>query len=450
MHTKRLFTLLLSSSAALLAAAPVASADSIAYIKGGDVWLTTMDASREYQVTSSGGYTTVSQADDGTLLATAGSSLRRLDRTGHVLSEIATPVSDNVGVMTFTGPSDSDVSPDGTKAAYGFIEQGIFQDPTTGEVSAEIRNGYGFTKSDALTGFTDAGYKYDTGWDAPEWADDDHVLVSNGPGYPSDPFEVRTVSTGQSDGWFTDPGNMHPMEATISRNLRVIAAVHGPDRSSLRVYRVGDQKLFGPVFTCFDYTLTGGVSGFASPTVSGDGRTLFFATAAGLETAPLPDMTSSCGTGVNSRDVIPGGSNPDWGPADVPAPRPTPAPAPTPGPTPAPGPTTPTGPGTPGTPSTAPTKLAATAARTALAKALKRGLVLQVRAPGGRLTATARVHGKVVARGSATVTSSGKVALRITFTKAARRSLAHAGTAVLKVRIVGGAATKTIVVRLTR
>ena len=85
-----------------------ASADSIAYIKGGNVWLTTGDASREFQVTSTGGYSAVSQADDGTLLATAGGDLRRLDRMGTVLSDIKTPVLlDDPG----TGPSSSITPP---------------------------------------------------------------------------------------------------------------------------------------------------------------------------------------------------------------------------------------------------------------------------------------------------------------------------------------------------
>ncbi len=360
-----------------------------------------------------------------------------------MLSAIETPVSTNAGYMTFTGPSDADISPDGTRAAYGFIEQGLFQDPSTGEMSAEIRNGFGFTKADALTGFTDAGYTYDTGWDAPEWADDDHVLVSNGPGYPSDPFEVRTVSTADSEGWFTDPGNMHPLEATISRNLRVIAAVHGPDRSALRIYRVGDQKLRGQVFTCYDYTPDAGVAGFASPTVSADGRTLVFATSAGLEVAPLPDMTVDCGQGASSRSVVPGGSNPDWGPADVPTSRPA-APA---------GPGAPTGPSTPNGPASPSTAvgLSATAVRAALPRALERGLVLTVHAPAsGRLTATARAHGKVVARGTAVARSDHKATLRITFTKAARRILGRARAVALRITLVQRRVTRTIVVRLAR
>ncbi len=42
--------------AALAASAPSALADSIAYVKDGNVWLSTPDGSRQFQVTSAGGY----------------------------------------------------------------------------------------------------------------------------------------------------------------------------------------------------------------------------------------------------------------------------------------------------------------------------------------------------------------------------------------------------------
>jgi hypothetical protein len=52
---------------ALASGAPTASADSIAYVNktDGNVYLSTSDGSRQYQVTSTGGYGDVSQADDG-------------------------------------------------------------------------------------------------------------------------------------------------------------------------------------------------------------------------------------------------------------------------------------------------------------------------------------------------------------------------------------------------
>ena len=71
----------------LLGAAP-ALADSIAYVKDGDVWLAAPDGSRTLQVTHTGGYSYVSQADTGEMIALApGERLRKLSRTGKVLAE---------------------------------------------------------------------------------------------------------------------------------------------------------------------------------------------------------------------------------------------------------------------------------------------------------------------------------------------------------------------------
>ena len=124
---------LLALAAALLAlaiAAPVASADSIAYVKGGDVWLSTGDGSRQHRVTATGGYSDVSQADDGTMIALTGVRLHRLDRRGRVLADFDTPVSDTrpAGSRVFFGPYDPAISPDGTKVSYTYYYMTQSQD----------------------------------------------------------------------------------------------------------------------------------------------------------------------------------------------------------------------------------------------------------------------------------------------------------------------------------
>src|SRR4051812_49998191 len=95
-----------ASALLLLAGAASARADSIAYVKDGNVWLSTPDASRQYQVTSTGGYSDVSQADDGTMIALNGVRLHRLSRDGKVLADFDTPVSDTrpAGQRVFFGP----------------------------------------------------------------------------------------------------------------------------------------------------------------------------------------------------------------------------------------------------------------------------------------------------------------------------------------------------------
>src|SRR3954451_11077352 len=114
----------IAAAAALLAlvCAPAAIADSIAYVKDGNVWLSTPDGSRTYQVTSTGGYADVSQADDGTMIALNGVRLHKLDRMGNVTADFKTPVSNTqpAGQKSFWGPYNPAISPDGTKVAYTY------------------------------------------------------------------------------------------------------------------------------------------------------------------------------------------------------------------------------------------------------------------------------------------------------------------------------------------
>ena len=77
----------LPSIAALASLATVAPAGaaSIAFIKGGNVWLAAPDGSVQRQLTGGGGFDSPSQADDGTLPAQNGTQLFRLNRYGQQL-----------------------------------------------------------------------------------------------------------------------------------------------------------------------------------------------------------------------------------------------------------------------------------------------------------------------------------------------------------------------------
>ena len=124
----------------VLAGAASAAADSIAYVKDGNVWLSTSDASRESQVTSTGGYPDVSQADDGTMIALTGVRPHRLDRQGKVLADFDTPVSDTrpAGSRVFFGPFDPAVSPNGSKLAYSYYY--MTQQPEPDLLPARVRH----------------------------------------------------------------------------------------------------------------------------------------------------------------------------------------------------------------------------------------------------------------------------------------------------------------------
>ena len=163
---------------ALAIAAPAAMADSIAYIKGGDVWLSTGDGSRQYRVTTTGRYADVSQADDGTMIALTGVRLHRLDRQGNVLADFDTPVSDTrpAPAKTFYGPFDPAISPDGTKVAYTYHYMTQSQSPTCFPPTCFVginEGGTGYSWADRQTGWDDPALGKHSGWRNPVWVDED-------------------------------------------------------------------------------------------------------------------------------------------------------------------------------------------------------------------------------------------------------------------------------------
>ena len=112
----RFLTALVAAAAAVVALAATASADSIVYVKDGNVWLTSPDAAKQYQVTFDGGYSSPSQADDGTIVALRARQFVRMDRSGHQLNAPIDAIGTSGG--NFYGPYEPRVSPDGTRIAY--------------------------------------------------------------------------------------------------------------------------------------------------------------------------------------------------------------------------------------------------------------------------------------------------------------------------------------------
>jgi hypothetical protein len=114
----RFLTALPVASAAAGALAATASADSIVYVKDGNVRLTSPDAAKQIQVSFDAGYASPSQADDGTIVALHGKQFVRMDRSGHRLSAPFDGIGTSGG--NFYGPYEPRVSPDGKRIAYWF------------------------------------------------------------------------------------------------------------------------------------------------------------------------------------------------------------------------------------------------------------------------------------------------------------------------------------------
>lgn len=458
-----------------MAAAAPAAADSIAYIKAGDVWLATPDGARQVQITRTGGYGYVSQADDGTMVALApGERLRKLSRTGQVLAEIPTFVSDGAPqsgpVNEFHGPFTPEVSPDGKLVAFEYMNESFTggDTPSCNETSVPscheltTSQGVGITHADRFTPFEEYGLQ--TGWIYPHWIGNDRLLRSFPSTILNQDAVLTTVAPGRGDQdlhrWFYDETGMGVDDVELSRDLRWAVGIAGQSDERLRVYRPLTDPFTAPepdmspfarrvpiVEGCFE--LLEPVGGrFETPTIAPDGRGLAYQVGDGIWVHPMPDLSAGCQPGQPGRLVIPGGTHPDWGPADLPSDAEL---------------NPPTQPGAPGARSTgrppadagqqqpgrggggrAGLTLRATTAR--LARALRGGLPLTIRTgAAGRVSVSAKAGRRVVARAAGSAGSGGVAKLTLRFTRAGRRSLAGRGSARLIVtatfRPAGGGAS---------
>jgi hypothetical protein len=252
---------LLSLTAALLllGAAP-ALADSIAYVKDGDVWLAAPDGSRTQQVTHGGGYAYVSQADTGEMIALApGERLHKLSRTGKVLADFPTLVSDGAPqagpVNKFHGPFNPEISPDGTKVAFEWFNDSYSEG--TGCSDATVppcyvyhqSQGVAISSADRYTG--PEAYGLLTGWIYPHWMANDVLLRSYSGATMNDDAVFTRVGPGradkQLDPWFYDDEQGYGVDdVELSRDLKTVVGIAGDSSERLRTYRTTTAPFGAP------------------------------------------------------------------------------------------------------------------------------------------------------------------------------------------------------------
>jgi hypothetical protein len=417
----------------LACGAPAASADSIAYVKDGNVFLSTPDGSRQYQVTTAGGYSDVSQADDGTMIALNGVRLHRLARDGSVLANFDTPVSDTrpAPSKTFYGPFDPAISPDGTKVAYTYYymtqtQNGSCFPPTC--VTTINEGGTGYSFADRQTAWDVPGLGYHSGWRHPSWVDNDMTMISNPTHIPNRDIILDRISDGGNGhgnmvlNWTSDlvGGNPHVSGGDITRDKRKMAFQTGEGDSTLTVYFIpsfptswkdGEPNAGSDPHICYRYSDAPG-GAFGQPTFSPDGGGLAWHAGDGIHVAAVPSFASDCtldGATPAPPLVIPGGREPDWGPADVPPPRTTPGT----------GGSTPAG-GNGGAKPSGSSPLAVKV----LSATRSGGVKLNVNVPAkGKLTATAKRGKKVVGSASKTVKKAGPATLKVRVTRKGQATL---------------------------
>jgi len=420
----------LAAAAIVLACAATASADSIAYISGGNVWLTTPDGARQFQVTTAGGYSDVTQSDDGTIVALNGVRLHKLARDGAVLADFATPVSDTrpAGSKQFWGPYDPAISPDGTKVAYSYYWLSQTTTPNCFPPKCLValnEGGTGYTWSDRLTDWkTGDAIGYHSGWRHPSWVDNDMTLLANPTHMPNHDLLLDRISDGGNGkgnmvmAWFSDVvDNPHMSGAEVTRDKRKLAAQTGENDSTLTVYMVrgfpsgwkDGNPIGSDVVRCYRYSGPEG-GAYGQPSWSPDGSRMAFHDGGGLRIAAVPTFASECtleGATSQPAVLIAGASEPDWGPADVPAARP---------------PATPQPPTTPSTPTTQPGRHSLSVSVKGATK--RSGVKLEVKVPGkGKLSAVAKSGSRTVGKASTNVKQAGTAKLKLKVSRKGKLSV---------------------------
>jgi hypothetical protein len=329
-------------AAACLAAPAVAQADSIAYVKDHDVWLANPDGSGQHQVTTDGtadwAYGSPSQADDGTIVARKGTEIVRLRQNGELLSSFDPPdTTDSAGQPIGGVPVDVAVSPDGATVAYSYYQYNCPPGASCGARYVTL-----YSSAAAATPEATHGKLFRN---SPSWVSNSRVLVFGG--FLSQVnYDSPGGGTDDDVHWFDDRDIFAPStdlgDGELSRQGDRLALIRGyGDSSHLMFFKVTQDAIGGtpsgpPAYACN----TGDEPTLDGPSWSPDGTKVAFAHREGIEVLPLPSVEAGCPGASSGTVVIPGGSQPDWGPAAVaPGPRPAvPAPGPAPAPTPTPSP----------------------------------------------------------------------------------------------------------------
>jgi hypothetical protein len=99
-------------------AADAASASSIVFTKGGNVWRSSPDGRHQARLTRDGGYSSPSQDDRGRVYAIQHGRFVRLSRAGRRIGAPFSAAVSRSGNVTAYGPWEAQVSPDGKRIAY--------------------------------------------------------------------------------------------------------------------------------------------------------------------------------------------------------------------------------------------------------------------------------------------------------------------------------------------
>ena len=283
------------------------------------------------QVTTAGGYSSASQADDGRIVALKGNRFHLMNRWGDVLSDFSPVASGTAGTVTLSGPFDPAISPDGTRIAYGMYVQYRSGDPNCGRPGGcevgHLYAGTAYSRADGPADWHEGGFYPEYGWMDPSWIDNATTLLgATSSGYLSE-AAIDTAGDGKDAmEWFSDhsAGVQNLFDGEMNRQKTAVAYVANTTGDSLRVYRVTQTPAKGAnPEGCLDAPAQGGA--WASPSWSPSGDQLVATGPQGLYVASVPGIGSGCPDAADVNvSLIPaaGAKSADWGPADLPGPKP--------------------------------------------------------------------------------------------------------------------------------
>jgi hypothetical protein len=375
--------------------APPALADSIVYEKDGNIWEAAPDGTGQRQITTTGGYSKPTQADDGTIVAVKDSLLQRMDRNGTVLN-----LAGSSGSYPLNGPITPALNPDGSLVAYNYNNTG----PSAPGLHTSISYSTRETTHDEI-------YEI-SGRSNPSWIDNDRVLMFARSATTTQDTLIHTLGVPGTVQWYEDP-ELTLTGGEIDASQTRFAAT---DTARIRLYRLNAPPPAIAVEPVCD--LTGPNGSFFRPTWSPSGAQLAWQEDDGIWVG-TPNF-ANCAAATASL-VVPGGKAPDWGPAAV----------------------TPTSGVNPGT---IVLPLTAKIPKRIRLAALLRGMKVKVSCT---CTATAKLLLAKRTIGKAKKAVAGSATLKLKPTRAGKARLRRGGKSV-SVRVSGGGKTVTRKVKIVR
>jgi hypothetical protein len=311
----------------------VASADSVVYLKGGNVWIANADGTGARQFTLNNyNWVSPSEADDGTVVVAGG--LQRVNPDGSDSSGSSEiyrfqPDGNQIGTFTPTygsystpacptyGPSRVRVSPDGSKIAYGIYGCGA------GGYETALWTPAGST----TLNFPNQSIGQQDFWN-PIWIDSSRFTISHfGPPFGAH-WGEHLVSDGDNEGggWYESTMDSRAADAVISRD-GTTAVVFFEDSASYSdgMPRNVSMLVYHDASVPSDWThnaygspacsFTLDASKFSNvektdPSLSPDGTKVMWGDDDGVELMSLGDVTSNCSGHSSEVTLIPGGSEP--------------------------------------------------------------------------------------------------------------------------------------------